>query len=105
MLIISSRQPSEWLYAFGFHLGASSRSKRVARWMRRLLRADCRRRVCTQETTDAARGDLSEQSMAHYLFRLLLSCDPLVRLPFCGFQTVDQGAWPSHHGPYCSDGT
>ena len=43
--------------------------------------------------------------MAHDLLRLLLPCHLLVRLSFRGFQAVDQGAGPSHHGSYRPDGT
>src|SRR6266478_1912922 len=70
-----------------------------------LPRANCRWHLCAQQKARSALGDYSPKSMADDLLHLLFSCHLLVRLPFCCVQTVDQGAWSSHHGSYRSDGT
>src|SRR6266478_998772 len=70
-----------------------------------LFHANCSRRARTQQKARPTLGDYSTKPMADDLFRLLFSCHLLVRLSFCFFQAVDQGAWSSHYGSYRPDGT
>ena len=105
ILIICSRQTSEWLNIFGLHLGAASLeegSPLDACVYFALIAAGA---VRTQQTASAALGDYSEQSMAYDLLRLLLPCHLLVGLSIRGFQAMDQGAGPPNHGAYRPHGT